>query len=67
MATGASTSLKQTALRKIYSLMKTERDCKRSKICVCMLYKMCQTLFQGGHEAPLHWRNICEKEISNRW
>lgn len=32
MATGASTSLKQTALRKIYSLMKTERDCKRSKI-----------------------------------
>ena len=32
MATGASTSLKQTALRKIYSLMKTERDCKRNKI-----------------------------------
>ena len=32
MATGASTSLKQTALRKIYSLMKTEMDCKRSKI-----------------------------------
>ena len=45
MATGASTSLKQTALRKIYPLMKTERDCKRSKICVCMLYKICQTLF----------------------
>ena len=32
MATGASMSLKQTALRKIYPLMKTERDCKRSKI-----------------------------------
>ena len=32
MATVAPTSLKQTALRKIYPLMKTERDCKRSKI-----------------------------------